>query len=157
MYTIIIQTNSICHCNMGLCTMSFKRFRQHVILSLFFGIVNSSNVTDYNFNIEYGKRIVGQSTNIGIQTVSSKLDCAITCTSQHACCSASFDNNTGICSLNSQCSPQLEQYSDSMIITKILSGGKSINFTLTQSKEIINDFTISMLLSSKYTILPKNI
>ena len=137
--------------------MSFKCIRQHAMLSLFFGIVHSSDVRDYNFNIEYEKRIAGHSTNIAIQVVPSILHCAINCVSQHMCCIASFDSNTGICSLNSHCYPQLEEYSDSLIITKILSEGKSFNFTFTQSKEIINDFTISMLLSSKYTILPKNI
>jgi len=115
--------------------MSFKRFRQHVILSLFFRIVNSSNVTDYNFNIEYEKRIVGQSTNIGIQTVSSLLSCATKCASQHACCSASFDSNTRSCSLNSQCYSELEQYSDYTMITKTLSDGKSFNLRWNSPKQ----------------------
>jgi len=56
--------------------MSFKCIRQHAMLSLFLGIVNSSNVTDYNFNIEYEKRIVEHSTNKSIQAVSSILQCA---------------------------------------------------------------------------------
>jgi len=107
--------------------MSFKCIRQHVMLSVLFRIVNSSNVTDYKFNIAYEKRIVGQSTNIGIHTVSSLLRCATQCASQHACCSASFDNKTRSCSLNSQCYPELEQYSDSMLITKTLLDGKSLN------------------------------
>jgi len=107
--------------------MSFKCIRQHTMLSLFFGIVHSSDVTDYNFNIEYEKRISGHSTNIAIKVVPSILHCAIVCVPQHMCCSASFDSNTGSCSLNSHCSPQLEQYSDSLIITNILSEGKSFN------------------------------
>jgi hypothetical protein len=124
---MIIQTNSTCHCNMGLCTMSFKCIRLHAILSLFLGIVHSSEVVDYRFNIEHEKRIVEHSTKIALHIVSSTLYCAIKCVSQHMCCCASFDNNTGSCSLESHCSPQLEQYSDSLIITKMLSEGKSFN------------------------------
>ena len=127
MYTIIIQTNSTCHFNMGLCTMSFKCIRQHAMLSLFLGIVHSSEVADDHFNIEYEKRIAEHSRNIALHIVSSTLHCAMECASQHMCCSASFDSNTGSCSLNSHCSPQLEQYSDSLIIKKIVSEGKSFN------------------------------
>ena len=126
---------------MALCTMSFKCSRQHAMLSLILGIVHSSAVADYHFNIEYEKRIAGHSTNIALHIVSSTLHCAMECVSQHMCCCASFDSNTGSCRLNSHCSPQLEQYSDSLIIKKILSEGKS--------KEIINDFTITMLVFSK--------
>jgi hypothetical protein len=129
--------------------MSFKCIRQHAMLSLFLGIVHSSEVADDHFNIEYEKRIAGHSTNIALHIVSSTLHCAMECVSQHMCCCASFDSNTGSCRLNSHCSPQLEQYSDSLIIKKILSEGKS--------KEIINDFTITMLVFSKYKILSKNI
>ena len=110
MYTIIIQTNSTCHCNMGFCTMSFKCIRQHAMLSLLFGIVHSSDVTDYNFNIENEKRIAGHSTNIALHIVKSTLHCAIECASQHMCCCASFDSNTGSCSLNShKCLPQEQE------------------------------------------------
>lgn len=125
--------------------MSFMCIRKHAILSLFFGIFHSSDVTDYIFNIEYEKRIAGHSTNISIQVVPSIWQCAMDCVSQHMCCSASFDSNTRRCSIDSHCSPPLDQNSDSLIITKILSESKSFNFTLTQSKEIINDYTISML------------
>jgi hypothetical protein len=52
------------------------------------------------------------------------------------CCCASFDSNTGSCSLNSHCSPHLEQYSDSLIITKILSEGKSFNLHWHSQKKI---------------------
>ena len=107
--------------------MSFKCIRQHAMLSLFLGIVNSSNVADCNFSIEYEKRIFQHSTNIALHNVSSTLRCTMECVSQHMCCCASFDSNTGSCSLNSDCSPQLEQYSDSLIITKMLSEGKSFN------------------------------
>ena len=107
--------------------MSFKCIRQHAMISLFLGIVHSLEVADYHFNIEYEKRIAGHSTNIALHIVPSTLHCAIECVSQHMCCCASFDSNTGSCSLNSHCSPQLEQYSDSLIITKILSEGKSFN------------------------------
>ena len=107
--------------------MSFKCIRQHAMLSLFLGIVTSSNVTGGNFSIEYEKRIVRHSTNIALHIVSSTLHCAMECVSQHMCCCASFDSNTGSCSLNSHCSPQLEQYSDSLIITKMSSEGKSFN------------------------------
>ena len=95
------------------------------MLSLFVGIVNSLNVTDNNFNIEYEKRIVGHSTNKSIQAVSSILQCATQCATQHACCSASFDSNSRSCYLNSDCYPELEHYPDSMMITKILSHGKN--------------------------------
>ena len=107
--------------------MSFKSSRQHAMLSLILGIVHSSAVADYHFNIEYEKRIAGHSTNIALHIVSSTLDCARECASHHMCCCASFDSNTGSCSLNSHCLPHLEQYSDSLIITKILSEGKSFN------------------------------
>jgi hypothetical protein len=107
--------------------MSFKCIRQHAMLFLFLGIVHSSEVEDYDFNIEHEKRIAGHSTNIALHIVSSTLHCAKECASQHMCCCASFDSNTGSCSLNSHCSPQLEQYSDSLIITKSVSEGKSFN------------------------------
>ena len=121
---------------MGLCTMSFKCIRQHAMLSLFFGIVHSSDVTANMFNIKYEKRIAGHSTNIAIQVVPSILQCVIQCVSQHMCCSASFDSKTGSCSLNSHCSPQLEQYSDSLIITKMLSEGKSFNLHWHNQKKL---------------------
>jgi hypothetical protein len=121
---------------MGRCTMFFKCIRQRAMLSLFFGIVHSSDVTDYNFNIKYEKRIAGHSTNIAIPAVPSILQCAIDCVSQHMCCSASFDSNTGSCSLNSHCSPQWEQYSDFLIITKMLSEGKSFNLHWHNQKKL---------------------
>ena len=124
---MLVYTHITCHCNMGLCTMSFKCIRQHAMLSLFLGIVHSLEVADDHFNIEYEKRIAGHSTNIALHIVSSTLDCARECASHHMCCCASFDSNTGSCSLNSHCLPHLEQYSDSLIITKILSEGKSFN------------------------------
>ena len=116
--------------------MSFKCIRQHAMLSLFLGTVYSSEVADYHFNIEYEERIAGNSTNIALHIVPSKLHCAITCVSQHMCCCASFDSNTGSCSLNSHCSPQLEQYSDSLIITKMLSEGKLFNLHSNSQKKL---------------------
>ena len=113
--------------NMGLCTMSFKCIRQHAMLSLFLEIVHSSEVADDHFNIEYEKRIAGHSTNIALHIVSSTLHCPMECVSQHMCCCASIYSNTGSCNLNSHCSPQLEQYSDSLIIKNILSECKSFN------------------------------
>ena len=107
--------------------MSFKCIRQHAMLFLFLAIVHSSEVADYHFNIEYEKCIGGHSTNIALHIVSSTLHCAMECASKHMCCCASFHSNTGSCSLNSHCSPQLEQYSDSLIIAKILSEGKSFD------------------------------
>jgi hypothetical protein len=93
MWIIIIQRNSTCHCNMALCTMSFKCSRQHAMLYLILGIVHSSAVADYHFNIEHEKRIAGHSTNIALHIVPSTLHCAIECASQHteqkesiACC-----------------------------------------------------------------------
>ena len=121
---------------MGLCTMSFKCIRQHAILSVILGIVHSSEVVDYRFNIEYGKRIAEHSTKIALHIVSSTLYCAIKYVSQHMCCCASFDNNTGSCSLESHYSPQLEQYSDSLIITKMLSEGKSFNLHWHNQKKL---------------------
>jgi hypothetical protein len=116
--------------------MSFKCIRQHAMLSLFLGIVTSSNVTGGNFSIEYEKRIVRHWTNIALHIVSSTLHCAMECVSQHMCCCASFDSNTGSCSLNSHCSPQLEQYSDSLIITKMSSEGKSFNLHWHNQKKL---------------------
>ena len=55
------------------------------------------------------------------------MHCAMECVSQPMCCCASFYSNTGSCSFNSHGSPQLEQYSDSLIITKIVSEGKLFN------------------------------
>ena len=107
--------------------MSFKCIRQHAMLSLFLAIVHSSEVADYHFNIEHEKRIAGHSTSIALHIVSSTLHCAMKCASKDMCCCATFDSNTGSCSLNSHCYPQLEQYSDSLIIAKILSEGKSLN------------------------------
>jgi hypothetical protein len=121
---------------MALCTMSFKCSRQHAMLSLILGIVHSSAVADYHFNIEHEKRIAEHSTKIALHIVSSTLYCAIKCVSQHMCCCASFDNNTGSCSLESHCSPQLEQYSDSLIITKMLSEGKSFNLHWHNQKKL---------------------
>ena len=68
------------------------------MLFLFLGIVHSSEVEDYDFNIEHEKRIAGHSTNIALHIVSSTLHCAKECASQH-----------------------------SLIITKIVSEGKSFN------------------------------
>jgi len=73
--------------------MSFKCIIQHVMLYLFFGKVNFSDIREHTFNVTYEKRFVGHSTNIGIQTVPSILRCAVESASQHACCSASFDSN----------------------------------------------------------------
>jgi len=107
--------------------MSVKCTLQHLLLFLFLGRVNSSDIRKLNFNVTYEKRIVGNSTNISIQTASSRLHCATQCASQHACCSASFDHNTRSCSLNSQCYPEVEHYSDSMMMTKISPPGKILN------------------------------
>ena len=142
---------------MGLCTMSFKCIRQHAMLSLFLGIVHSSDVTDYIFNIKYEKRIAGHSTNIAIQVVPSILQCVIQCVSQHMCCSASFDSKTGSCSLNSHCSPQLEQYSDSLIIKKMLSEGKSFNLHWHNQKKLSMTSRYLCWYFLRYKILSKNL
>ena len=119
-----MQINSLCHCNIRYCTMYFKYIIQHLLLFLCFGKVNSSDIKGHTFNIEHEKRVIGHSTNIAIDTVSSIVHCAMNCAIQHACCSATFDVNTRSCGVNSQCSPKMEQYSDSMMITKVLSEGK---------------------------------
>ena len=134
--------------------MSFKCIRQHAMLSLFLGIVHSSEVADYLFNIEYEKRIAGHSTNIALHIVPSTLLCAIECISQHMCCCASFDSNTGSCSLNSHCSPQLEQYSDSLIMTKIISEGKSFNLHSQKKLSMTSRYLCWYFLNIKY--FPKN-
>jgi hypothetical protein len=46
-----------------------NNLRQHAMLFLFLGIVHSSEVADYLFNIEYEKRIAEHSTNIALHIV----------------------------------------------------------------------------------------
>jgi len=89
------------------------------LLFISFGKVNSSDIKGHTFNIEHEKHVVGHSTNIAIDTVSSIVHCAMNCAIQHAWCSASFDDDTRSSGVNSQCSPKMEQYSDYMMITKM--------------------------------------
>lgn len=107
--------------------MSVKCTLQHLLVFLFLRKVNFLDIREHTFNVTYEKRIVGNSTNISIQTAPSRFHCAIQCASQHACCSASFDKNKRSCSLNSQCYPEVEHYSDSMMMKKISPNGKILN------------------------------